>query len=87
MVFLQNNFRCPPRCWELEEPKGPKGPTGSMTFLRPRSYRTNSGVRLCWELEEPEGPEAPKVSESINAFSAVLSTEERDVGPPYVGRN
>ena len=28
MVFLQNKFQCPPPiiCWELEEPKGPKGP-------------------------------------------------------------
>ena len=25
MAFLQNQFRCPTICWELEEPKRPKG--------------------------------------------------------------
>ena len=30
---------------------------------------------------DPKGPKGPKGSESINAFSAVLSTEGRVVGP------
>ena len=40
-------------CWELEEPKGPKGRKEAWPF-----YRTISGIRLCWELEEPKGPKA-----------------------------
>ena len=33
MVFLQNNFLCPPTglCWEFEEPEGPKGWMGTGT--------------------------------------------------------
>ena len=48
-------------CWELEEPKGPKGflCTGGLDVIRKEAwpfYRTISGVRLYWELEEPKGP-------------------------------
>jgi hypothetical protein len=52
-------------CWDLEEPKGPKG----LTIDHP------SLVRLCWELGEPKGPEGHvfNLTSEVSVVGACMS--------------
>jgi len=88
MVFPQDHLS-----WELEEHEGPKGRI--LVYLVIQGFSSYTGIQwvgipsasstlLAYLPVEPTNPESitrSRPGESIDAFSAVLSTEGRVVGP------